>query len=92
MHRLLAEIPFHNSETLGVIYTPLATIAPNMNTLDQNTKCEFALWAAFMFEVCMTHWYLGQVWLLIVSIPDLCTLTYFDPRLKDHIGNLKPLF
>ena len=22
---------------------------------------------------------LGQVWYLIVSIPDLCTLTYFDP-------------
>ena len=28
-------------------------------------------------------WYigiLGQVWYLIVSIPDLCTLTYFDCR------------
>ena len=24
---------------------------------------------------------LGQVWLLIVSIPDLCTLTYFDSKL-----------
>ena len=24
---------------------------------------------------------LGQVWFLIVSIPDLCTLTYFDERL-----------
>ena len=23
---------------------------------------------------------LGQVWYLIVSIPDLCTLTYFDSR------------
>ena len=22
--------------------------------------------------------FLGQVWFLIVSIPDLCTLTYFD--------------
>ena len=25
---------------------------------------------------------LGQVWYLIVSIPDLCTLTYFDPHLN----------
>ena len=26
-----------------------------------------------------SHWYIvGQVWYLIVSIPDLCTLTYFD--------------
>ena len=24
------------------------------------------------------HVILGQVWYLIVSIPDLCTLTYFD--------------
>ena len=29
-----------------------------------------------------SHWYLGQVWYLIISIPDLCTLTYFgsDPE------------
>ena len=25
---------------------------------------------------------LGQVWYLIVSIPDLCNLTYFDPDLS----------
>ena len=27
---------------------------------------------------------LGQVWYLIVSIPDLCTLTYFDMQ-DDHV-------
>ena len=25
---------------------------------------------------------LGQVWYLIVPIPDLCTFTYFDPQLN----------
>ena len=32
-------------------------------------------------SLSLSHWYpigiLGQVWYLIVSIPDLCTLTYF---------------
>ena len=28
-------------------------------------------------SLSLSHWYPGQVWYLIVSIPDLCTLTYF---------------
>ena len=28
-------------------------------------------------SLSLSHWYLGQVCYLIVSIPDLCTLTYF---------------
>ena len=48
----------------------------------------FAMFCARLF-ICalwspagkgLTSWYpdiLGQVWYLIVSIPDLCTLTYF---------------
>ena len=31
-------------------------------------------------ELCVCHfpmWYLGQVWYLIVSIPDLCHLSHF---------------
>ena len=37
-------------------------------------------WLSFVVStVCLSlfHWYPGQVWYLIVSIPDLCTLTYF---------------
>ena len=34
------------------------------------SNCEF-----FHFPIGI----LGQVWYLIVSFPDLCTLTYFDP-------------
>ena len=33
-------------------------------------------------QLCVWHFpigILGQVWYLIVSIPDLCTLTYFVP-------------
>ena len=30
---------------------------------------------------------LGQVWYLIVSIPDLCTLTYFRSTLNKSEGN-----
>ena len=28
-------------------------------------------------SLSLSHWYPAQVWYLIVSIPDLCTLTYF---------------
>ena len=41
----------------------------------------FALVCGVLLWVC--HFpigILGQVWYLIVSIPDLCTLTYFDPK------------
>ena len=34
-------------------------------------------WLSFVVSVCPIG-ILGQVWYLIVSIPDLCTLTYFD--------------
>ena len=37
-------------------------------TLVCGVYCEF---------VTFPIWILGQVWYLIVSIPDLCTLTYF---------------
>ena len=40
--------------------------------------------------LCVSHFpigILGQVWYLIVSIPDLCTLTYFYvPRCESLIG------
>ena len=39
-----------------------------------------ASWLSFVVSavsLSLSHWYLGQVWYLIVSIPDLCTLTYF---------------
>ena len=36
-------------------------------------------WLSFVVSVCHFHiGILGQVWYLIVSIPDLCTLTYFN--------------
>ena len=34
---------------------------------------------------------LGQVWYLIVSIPDLCTLTYLERSVKYFTGGLKPV-
>ena len=37
-------------------------------------------WLSFAVPYCECHFsigILGQVWYLIVSIPDLCTLTYF---------------
>ena len=38
---------------------------------------ELTSWLSFMVSnVCIGI--LGQVWYLIVSIPDLCTLTYFN--------------
>ena len=39
-------------------------------------------WLSFVVSICEFVTFpigiLGQVWYLIVSIPDLCTLTYFD--------------
>ena len=39
-------------------------------------------WLSFVVHNCKFVTFpigiLGQVWFLIVSIPDLCTLTYFD--------------
>ena len=35
--------------------------------------CGVVLWVCY-FPICI----LGQVWYLIVSIPDLCTLTFFE--------------
>ena len=32
---------------------------------------------AFSLSLSLSHFILGQVWYLIVSIPDLCNLTYF---------------
>ena len=39
-------------------------------------------------SLSLTHWYpgiLGQVWYLIVSIPDLCTFTYFSDHLLGKV-------
>ena len=35
-----------------------------------------SLWCLIV-SLSLSHWYLGQVWYLIVSIPDLCTHTSF---------------
>ena len=35
---------------------------------------------------------LGQVWYWIVSIPDLCTLTYFSQGDRDSRANLIPIY
>ena len=39
-------------------------------------------------SLSLSHWYpgLGQVWYLIVLIPDLCMLTYFQDRLPLNAG------
>ena len=51
-------------------------------------------WFSFVVSNCelsLSHWYiLGQVWYLIVSIPDLCTLTYFKE--KEKLNNLQRLY
>ena len=39
----------------------------------------------FTVSLSLSHWYPGSVWYLIVSIPDLCTLTYLVP----HAGNVQ---
>ena len=38
-------------------------------------------WLSFVVSNCPIG-ILGQVWYLIVSIPDLCTLSYFDDKNK----------
>ena len=39
-------------------------------------------WLSYVVSYCVCHFPFGirgQVWYLIVLIPDLCTLTYFGP-------------
>ena len=44
-------------------------------------------WLSFVVSsvsLSLSHWYPGQVWYLIVSIPDLCNLTYFASLIKNE--------
>ena len=55
-----------------------------------------ASWLSFVESNCECHFpfgILGQVWYLIVSIPDLCTLTHFliHLHLLDPSGVLKTI-
>ena len=49
-----------------------------------NCSC---LWCLFVFFVTFPCGILGQVWFLIVPIPDLCRLSYFE--ITNIILNLK---
>ena len=42
----------------------------------------------FSCEFVTSHWYPGQVWYLIVSIPDLCTLTYVGPVEQSVVSSI----
>ena len=45
-------------------------------------------WLSFVVstvKLTLSHWYMGQVWYLIVSIPDLCTFTYFDKLQRIYV-------
>ena len=46
-------------------------------------------WLSFVVSavsLSLSHLTLGQVWYLIVSIPDLCTLTYFKSLLRQGLS------
>ena len=49
-------------------------------------------WLSFVMSGCVVVTFsigiLGQVWCLIVSIPDLCPLSYFAGRTYHIVGNL----
>ena len=45
-------------------------------------------WHSFVVSHCSCHFptcILGQVWYLIVSIPDLCTLTYYFAFVQSNV-------
>ena len=51
-----------------------------------------ASWLSFVVSavsLSLSYWYPGQVWYLIVSIPDHCTLTYFDLSISTDIVSTK---
>ena len=46
-------------------------------------------WLSFVVSTVSSHFHIGtlsQVWYLIVSIPDLCTLTYFQYQISLNAG------
>ena len=48
-------------------------------------------WLSFVVStvsLSLSHWYPGSAGYLIVSIPDLCTLTYFAGRTYNIVGDL----
>ena len=45
-----------------------------------------------MLLILLEFGILGRVWYLIVSIPDLCTLTYFEEKSLKDIESLTLLF
>ena len=44
-----------------------------------------AFWLSFVMSYSMSIGILGQVWCLILSIPGLCPLSYFDSKLHAQI-------
>ena len=51
--------------------------------LGKGWPLDSGLWCLTL-SLSLSHWYLGQVWYLIVSIPDLCTLTYLALSISDN--------
>ena len=49
---------------------------PCGHLLGQGWPLGLCLWCLIV-KLSLSHWYLGQVWCLIVSIPDLCPFSYF---------------
>ena len=40
-------------------------------------KADLLAFLCLIVKLSLSHWYLGQLWCLIVLIPDLCPLSYF---------------
>ena len=70
-------IPYHNAPG-----TKIGRPSVHKAYIDYcKAKSMFYMMESFLCIVIMEHGILGQVWYLIVSIPDLCTLTYFVEEL-----------
>ena len=78
--------PFQGGTSFVDIYVFLSCVCyafvciclyvPSGHLLGKGWPLGSRLWCLSV-SLLLSHWYLGQVWCLIVSIPDLCTLTYF---------------
>ena len=70
-----------------VFVMPLWLFVPCGHLLGKGWPLGFHLWCLTV-SLSLFHWYLGQVWYLIVSVPDLCTLTYFVDSLDGDLSLL----
>ena len=66
--------------SLSVSYCLVCSLQPCDHLLGKGWPLGFLVYDVFLCFVTLPYGVLGQVWYLILSIPELCVLPYLDPN------------